>query len=77
MKEQNIQYIYTIGMFTWAVGLPVYWHIHSVVCGLHSIPPLPAVSARAGMIGPCSLHPVGAKILLLDKLLKCATASSM
>lgn len=60
--------IYHIGVFTWAVGPPAYWHIHSVVYGLHSIPPLPEVSAHVGMIGPCSPHPVSAKILCWTNL---------
>lgn len=51
-------------VFTWAVGLPVYWSNHSVVCGPHSIPPPLIVSVHAEMPAPCSQHPADAKILL-------------
>ena len=53
-----------LGVFTWAAAQPIYWHIHSTVFALRSIPALPVGSVRAGMTGPCSPHQAAAKTLV-------------
>lgn len=57
-------------MFTWVVGQPAYWRTHSMAHDLHSIPPPLVASVYAGMTGPCSRHPTGAKILLYKQIIK-------